>query len=260
MKNIDLEQLKKLVNDGKNSIEIGKILGLSKKTVRKKLKSIGMNHTALHPYKQKKEGICEFCNNIFIKKNKKQKFCSHSCSATFHNVKKSGKKLEEYKNDKINKISKYNIDGTEGMNINEKIKFYWDTKLMETSFEELSWERKRKRVILEQKNKCNRCDNNKWLGYPITLEIDHKDGNNKNNNRENLEGLCPNCHSMTDTWRGKNRKDLKNNKKLTPEDYVNAFLNTKNVRQSLIYLGLAPKGGNYPRMYEFLRAAGIYVK
>lgn len=42
-----------------------------------------------------------------------------------------------------------------------------------------------------------------WLGQPITLELEHKDGVHQNNIRENLECLCPNCHSQTDTWRRK---------------------------------------------------------
>ena len=43
-----------------------------------------------------------------------------------------------------------------------------------------------------------------WNDKPIVLELDHVDGNNKNNNLNNLRLLCPNCHSQTDTFRGKN--------------------------------------------------------
>lgn len=35
----------------------------------------------------------------------------------------------------------------------------------------------------------------------LTFEIHHKDGNRKNNKRENVELLCPNCHSLTKYWR-----------------------------------------------------------
>jgi hypothetical protein len=54
--------------------------------------------------------------------------------------------------------------------------------------------------------KCNKCGGVEWLGQPIPLELDHRDGNSKNNNLENLELLCPNCHAQTPTYRGKNRK------------------------------------------------------
>ena len=43
-----------------------------------------------------------------------------------------------------------------------------------------------------------------WNGKPLTLQLDHIDGNNKNNTLENLQWLCPNCHSQTKTFAGKN--------------------------------------------------------
>ena len=48
------------------------------------------------------------------------------------------------------------------------------------------------------------CDGN-WQGGKISLEIDHEDGDNTNNTIENLRYLCPNCHALTDTYRGKNK-------------------------------------------------------
>ncbi|MFK0255694.1 HNH endonuclease signature motif containing protein [Streptomyces sp. NPDC090445] len=45
-----------------------------------------------------------------------------------------------------------------------------------------------------------------WLGEPLPLEIDHIDGDWHNNRRENLRFLCPNCHSTTDTYRGRGRR------------------------------------------------------
>jgi hypothetical protein len=42
-----------------------------------------------------------------------------------------------------------------------------------------------------------------WLGEPLPLEVDHIDGNWRNNRLENLRMLCPNCHSTTDSYRGR---------------------------------------------------------
>ncbi|MFG2225478.1 HNH endonuclease signature motif containing protein [Streptomyces sp. NPDC048644] len=45
-----------------------------------------------------------------------------------------------------------------------------------------------------------------WRHRPLPLEVDHVDGDWRNNRRENLRLLCPNCHSATDTYRGRNKR------------------------------------------------------
>jgi Zn finger protein HypA/HybF involved in hydrogenase expression len=52
---------------------------------------------------------------------------------------------------------------------------------------------------------CNNCGISNWNNKPISLELEHKDGNYKNNSPENIELLCPNCHSQTPTFKGKNK-------------------------------------------------------
>lgn len=63
-----------------------------------------------------------------------------------------------------------------------------------------------RRYLFEKfSSKCCSCGIDNWQGKPITMDIEHKDGNSDNNNEENLELLCPNCHSQTPTYKSKNR-------------------------------------------------------
>lgn len=65
-----------------------------------------------------------------------------------------------------------------------------------------------KRYIFEKfNNQCCKCGWNEINPYTgkIPLEIEHKDGNYQNNSEDNLELLCPNCHSLTSTYKGANK-------------------------------------------------------
>jgi 5-methylcytosine-specific restriction endonuclease McrA len=52
---------------------------------------------------------------------------------------------------------------------------------------------------------CRRCGIATWLGEPLSLELHHINGVGQDNRLENLTLLCPNCHSQTDSWGGRNR-------------------------------------------------------
>ena len=51
------------------------------------------------------------------------------------------------------------------------------------------------------KEECVLCgQNNSWNGMKLVLQLDHINGNNKDNRIENLRILCPNCHTQTETF------------------------------------------------------------
>lgn len=45
-----------------------------------------------------------------------------------------------------------------------------------------------------------------WNGKPLRLEVDHKSGEWWDNRPDNLRLICPNCHAVTDTYRGRKRR------------------------------------------------------
>lgn len=116
--------------------------------------------------------FCKNCQKILIRSQKK--FCSHYCQqeyiykeyiARWKNGEEKGNKGEYFISDYIRRYLKEKYD-----------------------------------------NKCALCgwgEVNKYTGN-VPLEIEHIDGNYKNNKEENLILLCPNCHSLTSTYKGAN--------------------------------------------------------
>lgn len=56
--------------------------------------------------------------------------------------------------------------------------------------------------VLERR--CYECGLTEWRGQPMPLELDHVSGDRRDNRPENLRFLCPNCHALTPTFRGRN--------------------------------------------------------
>ncbi len=105
---------------------------------------------------------------------------------------------------------------------------------------------------------CSLCNLTSWLNQPICLELDHIDGNHLNNQSENLRLLCPNCHSQTETFRGRNIN--KGVRQVSDDILLAALQESTNIRQALIRVGLTPKGLNYKRASRLLNLDYINTK
>lgn len=234
------KQLIKLVQD--KSKELGRTpssveLGVHHSTICHRFGNMKtfIKKAKLPPFKQEKqkpvivEKVCPTCSEVFKSRKHFDKiYCSTKCS----------------------NISRRNPNWKPATGLNRKewindLREKWKNK----PFESFGWEGRRKRVIEEQNNKCNRCGNDTWMGEPLTLEVDHINGNREDHSRENLEGLCPNCHSLTPTWKGKNRGKPNH---LTDDELKSILESAPNICQGLTLAGMSPRGANYIRAKRLL--------
>lgn len=68
-----------------------------------------------------------------------------------------------------------------------------------------------------KKNQCEKCGIVQWNGEPIALELHHINGDKTDNRLENLQILCPNCHSQTENFRSKKHKCCQELNSITEE-------------------------------------------
>lgn len=84
----------------------------------------------------------------------------------------------------------------------------------------------RKYLFDKFNNKCQLCgwgEENPYT-HNIPLEVHHKDGNYKNNKEDNLQLLCPNCHSLTDNYKSMNKDSRRDSR----NKYINRKIHQRN--------------------------------
>lgn len=138
----------------------------------------------------------------------------------------------------------------------KKEKSEWNIK--NAPFAELKETEKRKRILKEQDNKCQICKNDSWNEKSIPLELDHIDGNRKNNSRDNLRFVCPNCHAQTTTYKIGNNKNP-GNKSYSDEEIIVALQNNTSGYTAMKSLGMNPHGGNYTRVRKIIKKYALQL-
>lgn len=107
-------------------------------------------------------------------------------------------------------------------------------------------------MIYLRGRKCEKCGQEEWMGQPIPLCCHHKDGDHLNNEIENLQLLCPNCHALTDNYCGRNNS---NTKKYTEEELVKALQSSSSINQALVKVGI-----HYYSKYHYEKARELIDK
>ena len=118
-----------------------------------------------------------------------------------------------------------------------KERMAWSKGKQLKSFDEVNIFTKKEILIKERGYCCESCKLSSWLDKPITIELDHIDGNNKNNSKDNLRLLCPNCHSQTPTWR-RAKVTGKKIQKYSDDVIIETIKNSKNLNEVLTKLDL----------------------
>lgn len=119
-----------------------------------------------------------------------------------------------------------------------------------------------KAYILKHKLKPNKCEicslEATWNGLSLVLHLDHIDGDRNHNRASNLRLICPNCHSQTITYAGRN-KTYSEKAPLGDEVLLEGIIAGKNNRSILLEMGYAANGMNYKRLDRLRKLAQTFA-
>lgn len=195
------EKLQLLLESKHTYKEIAELMGRSYKAIKVRAYKLQLAYDPEQTIFKEAVG-CLVCGKIVVDLiTAKRKFCSSSCGAKYNNAKRRvifkclscGKEKNRSSGAK-----KYCSKSCES-----------DFKLLQKRINVKSGKasaRAVKSYLLDKFGRvCFDCGNTTWLNKPIPIELEHIDGNHKNNNLENVKLLCPNCHALTPTYKGKNK-------------------------------------------------------
>lgn len=149
---------------------------------------------------------CKNCDSVIPYDKKSTLFCNRSCSASYNNKQRISKKItwnclncdKEYVTDKHKKGKFCNTKCQQDHEFNKRIENWQKTGIIGVGT-------LKKYLAIKYGYKCSICGISEWNNNHITLELEHKDGNSENNLEDNVCLICPNCHSQTETYKGKNK-------------------------------------------------------
>lgn len=157
---------------GISSYQIAKNLGKSQSVVYKALCKYGLKTICRPgPSNTAKANVCKDCSALTSNIH----FCSLRCQGHYRH---------------IEQISLWKLDDKYALTANGTTK-QWLKNYLRNKY----------------KNSCSSCGWNtiNVFTHRIPLEVDHIDGNWRNNKEDNLRLLCPNCHALTATYKGRNK-------------------------------------------------------
>lgn len=182
------ERLEELIKQKNTYEEIGRKYGVTGAAIKKAAKRLGITieyRREINPNEHfnRGKGKINYCLNCGKTIKSNRKFCDAKCQQE-HIFKEY---VKSWKDGKINGLSgEYNLS------------------------------KRIRRFLLEKNNyRCEKCGWGEKNIYTntIPLEIHHIDGDYTNNKEENLQVLCPNCHSLTETYKSHNKNGRKWRKK-----------------------------------------------
>ena len=197
------------MRNGKSYSEAGKLGAIASSKTHNELKRKRVEEYNLNPVK------CKACGNALDYEHRHNKFCSHSCSASFNNI-------GVVRNCKIkeNHICKFCGVGLKKRSQKHfcsnqcQQNFCWQErkkKIEETGFFERGFENEanrvtvRKYLIEKYGRKCSVCGITEWMGKEVPLVVDHIDGNAENCSVDNFRLVCGNCDMQLPTHKSKNK-------------------------------------------------------
>lgn len=162
--------------------------------------------------------VCNYCGKGILKKE--NIYCGSSCAAKVNN---KGKCRNKAYFEKL---------------YPSREKKFWKTR-PPTEFIKDPLGGNHKAILIQERGyRCESCKRRKWLKREIVLELEHIDGDKSNCLRENLKLLCPNCHSLTPTWKGRKNKGVWK-RRYSEETVLQVLSESKNMNQCLRKLNLS---------------------